>query len=79
MCRDNTKSPHGKYYKVKWDGNAETFKEYKGNILSHCRQNNMGYIMNPHFMAFDMVGERFDSVRCAIKLPSIAGITIGTP
>jgi hypothetical protein len=38
-AKDNTKARHGISHKIKWDGNAESFKEYENTILSHCRQN----------------------------------------
>jgi hypothetical protein len=49
--RDQTRAKHGISHKIKWDGKCETFHDYERDIHSFCRQNGLGYLIIPHFMA----------------------------
>jgi hypothetical protein len=45
-----TRAKRGISDKVKWDGQRETFQAYDRYIIGHCKQNGLGYQLNPHFM-----------------------------
>ena len=49
--KDTTKARAGINYKIKWDQKAESFPSYERLINNHCQQQEIGYLLVPHFMS----------------------------